>query len=54
MECYPDYYSLAHTLETCALISAQELFVNNSAMAARLVRQCFGQHTCEIDNIVDC
>ena len=38
------------SLETCALSSVQDLFVNNSGMTARLVRHC----TCEIDNIVDC
>ena len=48
-------YSLAETLETCcALSSVQDLLVNNSAMTARLVRQCLGQYTCEIDNIFDC
>ena len=47
-------YSLAQTLETCALSSAQDVLVNNSAMTARLVRQCLGQRTCGINNIVDC
>ena len=46
-------YSLAQTLETCALSSIQDLLVNNSAMTAKLVRECLGQYTCEIDNIVD-